>query len=1102
MAQITAIDLGTIPNDGTGDVLRFGGQIINDNFAELNVKKLEAGTFIGTATDLDGRIANIESDYATLSTAQTFTGVKTFNSLPVSSVVPTLAFQFTNKDYVDNAIANISGYEFWNLKTNGVQRTTIQDNGVLDLVEGDGIKLSYSAGGVVEIAFINDDLGFITDAPNDGNFYGRQNGAWVQAQNTIPTLQQVLDTGNTSTTNAQFLEDAKLQLTNDSTFTSLVTDSDSKIEVARKINLIGSFNRFSGVTSYMQLDAETTERAIIYGTRNISNLNTISDDNFAVGNYNQVDNANTGIPYRLIATQANVVYAPPTTNSTSKVNLIGGFNSFIEITNTDLGLLDPNRQEIDDIIGNFVYVWNKSEDVRIQDITGVWSVVRSDKGEQLTAIGINSNIYTVGGSLFTQGGAFYNADDLFFDVSYAQTNPDWYVFRSNVDVQSVFSGTIQAKSFLISSDDNDPFDGGNGFYATLNAGTLTDLRNYTFQDANGIVAFLSDTLGDAPNDGLQYARQNESWTAIQASQTVINSTDTIEVTINNGEYELNAIGVANYSEWAQYTTLGLKQISIGFDTINTIKIIENVGAFITAQQTLIKSNTLDIGDSNDNCLSRFYGGIEIYGDNNYLRFKPDSENQTTLLPDNTGDANTVYLPSNNGTLALLSEVVQEAPLDATQYVRYNGAWRELEETVTNPPFDGQNYVRKNDTWVLLPSGGQTTINSTDTIQATLDNDVYTLDAIGSANYSEWAQYFGTRGDGNLNVQIGDFDSSNNNTYIDIVDATGFIDLNATQGKVNLNAPLITALGNLELFFTNLQFRGSGITTITKSGTGTNTINLPNSSGTFALLSDIVAGIGEAPNDGKQYARQNESWQQVITSGDSFEYITETLDVNNDFFITIGDFNTSGIEVQNQSGFNYIQLGNFNFDSRLDISTTDVRIGDQFGLQTGTLFQMFSSSIAINVQSGLRLESGFNTQGVNLKLNAIASNNKYDCFFPQKIGNQTIAMMSDLDAVGAQSKSFTITDPINEVIPLFILGDSISIKDINVSRLGSNDLIYKLGYGNTLDAIDQDIGGTETVSNNGSNVLSLSEGVPANNFVFLDIIDNGSATQFHITINYE
>ncbi len=86
MAQITAIDLGTIPNDGTGDVLRFGGQIINDNFAELNVKKLEAGTFIGTATDLDGRIANIESDYATLSTAQTFTGVKTFNSLPVSSL--------------------------------------------------------------------------------------------------------------------------------------------------------------------------------------------------------------------------------------------------------------------------------------------------------------------------------------------------------------------------------------------------------------------------------------------------------------------------------------------------------------------------------------------------------------------------------------------------------------------------------------------------------------------------------------------------------------------------------------------------------------------------------------------------------------------------------------------------------------------------------------------------------------------------------------------------------------------------------------------------------------------------------------------------------
>ena len=213
MAQINIIDLGTIPNDGTGDVLRFGGQIINDNFAELNLKKLEAGTFVGSASDLDARISNIEIDYATLSTSQTFTGVKTFNVLPVSNVTPTGAFQLTNKDYVDNAIANINGYDFWNLKTNGIQRTTVQSQGDLDLTEGDGIKLSYSAGGVVEIAFINDNLGFITDAPADGSLYARINNTWQTISLAAQDLQTTLDTGNTSTTSIE-LTDTYINLVN------------------------------------------------------------------------------------------------------------------------------------------------------------------------------------------------------------------------------------------------------------------------------------------------------------------------------------------------------------------------------------------------------------------------------------------------------------------------------------------------------------------------------------------------------------------------------------------------------------------------------------------------------------------------------------------------------------------------------------------------------------------------------------------------------------------------------------------------------------------------------------------------------------------------
>jgi hypothetical protein len=43
-------------------------------------------------------------------------------------------------------------YQYWNLKTNGVQRTTITSNGSLDLVAGTNVSLSYGAGGVVTIS--------------------------------------------------------------------------------------------------------------------------------------------------------------------------------------------------------------------------------------------------------------------------------------------------------------------------------------------------------------------------------------------------------------------------------------------------------------------------------------------------------------------------------------------------------------------------------------------------------------------------------------------------------------------------------------------------------------------------------------------------------------------------------------------------------------------------------------------------------------------------------------------------------------------------------------------------------------------------------------
>ena len=72
-------------------------------------------------------------------------------------------------------------YQFWNLKTNGTQRTTVQSGGVLDLVAGSNVSLSYSAGGVVTIsstdtntnyyvtsASFNTSNGILTLTRNDG----------------------------------------------------------------------------------------------------------------------------------------------------------------------------------------------------------------------------------------------------------------------------------------------------------------------------------------------------------------------------------------------------------------------------------------------------------------------------------------------------------------------------------------------------------------------------------------------------------------------------------------------------------------------------------------------------------------------------------------------------------------------------------------------------------------------------------------------------------------------------------------------------------------------------------------------------------------------
>lgn len=81
MSVITLIDLGTSPNDGTGDPLRIGGGEVNTNFTNLNVDKLERGGYAGTAQQLKDEIDAIQAGTVTLTGNNGFSGVNNFSAL-------------------------------------------------------------------------------------------------------------------------------------------------------------------------------------------------------------------------------------------------------------------------------------------------------------------------------------------------------------------------------------------------------------------------------------------------------------------------------------------------------------------------------------------------------------------------------------------------------------------------------------------------------------------------------------------------------------------------------------------------------------------------------------------------------------------------------------------------------------------------------------------------------------------------------------------------------------------------------------------------------------------------------------------------------------
>jgi hypothetical protein len=128
----------------------------------LTLTQGDGSTITASWTDIEGSGADgYVSDVALNGNSLDFTAVGSgfAGSIDLSGITTDLTGYATEQYVLDNS----DDYGSWNLKTNNVQRTTVQSGGTLDIVAGSNVSVSYSAGGVVTISS--------TDTNTDTNNY-------------------------------------------------------------------------------------------------------------------------------------------------------------------------------------------------------------------------------------------------------------------------------------------------------------------------------------------------------------------------------------------------------------------------------------------------------------------------------------------------------------------------------------------------------------------------------------------------------------------------------------------------------------------------------------------------------------------------------------------------------------------------------------------------------------------------------------------------------------------------------------------------------------------------------------------------------------------
>ncbi len=135
---------------GTEDNFWFGFDEVRNRYTVGEISSLSTSqiattlvlaTVADTLTDSYIPVFDVFNGYFTNSKIfETNTGISVNGSVTATSL------------YGDgSSLTGLDNYQSWNLKTNGIQRTTVQSGGNLDLVAGSNVSLSYGAGGIVTI---------------------------------------------------------------------------------------------------------------------------------------------------------------------------------------------------------------------------------------------------------------------------------------------------------------------------------------------------------------------------------------------------------------------------------------------------------------------------------------------------------------------------------------------------------------------------------------------------------------------------------------------------------------------------------------------------------------------------------------------------------------------------------------------------------------------------------------------------------------------------------------------------------------------------------------------------------------------------------------